>query len=62
MNTEKTIKVLKMIAQDQKDDAEKFDGQPFNGKTVAEYLGNQGAAIAALANILKALIEGEPNE
>jgi len=24
-----------------------FDGQPFTGKTVATYFGNQGAAIAA---------------
>ena len=53
---EKKIKLLNMIAQDMADDAEKFDGQPFNGRTVAEYFGNQGAAIAALANIMKAII------
>jgi len=50
------IKVLEMIATDMKNDAEKFDGRPFNGKTVAEYFGNQGAAIAALANIMKSII------
>ena len=53
----KTIKVLEMIAKDMKDDAKNFDGQPFNGKTVAEYFGNQGAAISALANIVKSIYE-----
>jgi len=56
---DKRIKVLNMIAEDMKSDAEKFDGQPFTGKTVAEYFGNQGAAIAALANILISLIPKE---
>lgn len=50
------VKVLGMIATDMKNDAENFDGQPFNGKTVAEYFGHQGAAIAALANIIKSVI------
>jgi len=45
-----------MIAKDMEDDARNFDGRPFNGKTVAEYFGNQGAAIAALANILKSIL------
>ena len=40
-----------------KNDAENFDGRPFNGKTVAEYFGNQGAAISALANIVKSILE-----
>ena len=47
---------LDMIANDMKQDAKNFDGQPFNGKTVATYFGNQGAAIAALANIIKEMI------
>ena len=51
------IEVLKMIIEDMKDDAVKFDGAPFNGKTVAEYFGNQGAAIATLANIVKSILE-----
>jgi len=46
-----------MIAKDMKDDATKFDGLPFNGKTVAEYFGNQGAAIEALARIVKSMLE-----
>lgn len=59
MNKEKVSKVLDMIAQDMKDDAKNFDGQPFTGRTVAEYFGNQGAAIAALANIVKDLVNKE---
>jgi len=54
---EKRIEVLEMIAKDMKNDARDFDGRPFNGKTVAEYFGNQGAAIAALANIIKSILE-----
>ena len=44
---------LKMIATDMKNDAEKFEGRPFNGKTVSEYLGNLGAAVATLADIVR---------
>jgi hypothetical protein len=51
------IEVLKSIATDTKNDAERFDGQPFTGKTVAEYFGCHGAAIAALANIIKSILE-----
>ena len=54
---DKKSKVLEMIAIDMKNDAEDFDGRPFNGKTVAEYFGNQGAAIAALADIVKSILE-----
>jgi len=53
----KRIEVLKLIAVDMENDAKKFDGKPFNGRTVAEYFGNQGAAIAALANIIKSILE-----
>jgi len=53
------IRVLEAIATDMKNDAKNFDGRPFNGKTVAEYFGNQGAAITALANIMKSIIEQE---
>jgi len=56
-DNKKKIKVLEMIAQDMKEDVAKFDGQPFTGKIVAEYFGNQAAAIAALANIIKAILE-----
>lgn len=48
-----------MISEDMANDAHEFDGKPFNGKTVAEYFGNQGAAIDALARILKKVLENE---
>lgn len=51
------IKILHMIAEDMKNDAREFDGKPFNGKTVAEYFGYQGAAIASIAKILSSFIE-----
>ena len=55
------IEILKMIVKDMKDDAKNFDGQPFTGKTVAEYFGYQGAAIAALANIIQSILEEKSN-
>ena len=60
MNKEKTIGVLKMIAADMENDAKEFDGKPFDGKTVAAYFGNQGAAIASLAEIVEELLEALP--
>ena len=56
MKLKARVETLNMIADDMKKDAAKFDGQPFNGKTVATYFGNQGAAIAALAKIIKEVI------
>jgi len=60
------IKILGMIEEDTRNDAEKFDGRPFNGRTVAKYFGNQGAAIAGLSrndlfvsNIVKSILEKE---
>ncbi len=37
--------VLKMIADDMAADSKNFEGAPFNGRTVATYLGNLGAAV-----------------
>ena len=54
---DKRSKVLEMIAEDMKNDAKNFDGLPFNGKIVAKYFGNQGAAIAALADIVRSILE-----
>ena len=54
---EDILNVLQMIADDVKNDAREFDGKPFNGRTVAEYFGNHGAAIATIALILKEVIE-----
>lgn len=52
--------VLKMIAADMEDDARTFDGKPFTGRTVGEYFGNHGAAIASLAEIVATLLPPEP--
>jgi hypothetical protein len=56
---EKALRVLAMISDDMENDAKEFDGKPFTGKVIAEYFGNQGAAISALANIIKSIIEKE---
>lgn len=57
----KDMKVLSdlmgMVIEDTKKDAKDFDGKPFDGKTVAEYFGNQGAAIAAIAESLNYVIK-----
>ena len=50
------IEILDDIASDMQNDARAFDGKPFNGRTVAEYFGNQGAAIQALAKIVRELV------
>lgn len=62
MKDNKRVRVLEMIAADMKNDAENFDGRPFNGETVAEYFGNQGAAVSALANIVKSILEQTEKE
>ena len=54
---EKRLNILKMIADDMKNDAKNFDGKPLTGRTVAEYFGNQGAAIAAIADIVRSILE-----
>lgn len=59
MKYSRKIEVLKMIVDDMENDAKNFSGLPFNGKTVGEYFGNQGAAISALADIIKSLLERE---
>jgi len=55
----KQIEVLNMIAEDMKNDAAAFDGRPFDGKTVAEYFGKHGAAIAAIADNLILIVKEE---
>ena len=61
MDKDQMSAVLIMITTDMKNDAKEFDGKPFTGKTVAEYFGNQGAAIAALAKIIKEVINAREN-
>jgi len=53
------LDVLTAIENDMANDAAAFDGKPFNGRTVAEYFGNQGAAISALASIVKHLVSDQ---
>lgn len=57
MDLKRAAEVCREIAKDIADDAAKFDGKPFTGRTVAEYFGNHGAAIAALAGIVEKLCE-----
>jgi hypothetical protein len=62
VNKPRIIEVLNMISQDMEDDAARFEGQPFTGKTMAEYNGCQGAAIAKLAEIIKVMLEEGGND
>ena len=57
--TSRKIEVLEMIIKDIAGRRKHFDGRPFDRRTVAEYFGNQGAAIAALAKIIKSEIEDD---
>lgn len=56
MDKDKAMKALEAISADAETDAKEMDGQPFTGKVVATYFGYHGASIAALADILKELI------
>jgi hypothetical protein len=58
----KIIKILGIIARDMKKDATDFDGKPFTGLTVGAHYGYACAAIAALANIIKLIVEEDKNE
>lgn len=60
MEEGKLIKICGQVAEDVQRDAKEFDGKPFDGKTVATYFGYHGAAIKALADVLKKLIEDSP--
>lgn len=53
----KLIKICNQVSRDVENDAKEFDGKPFTGKVVAEYLGNHGAAINALSLVLLKLLE-----
>lgn len=46
-----------LIKADMESDVRRFDGQPLDGKTVAEMHGNLAAAISALAGMVAALAE-----
>jgi hypothetical protein len=51
------IEILETIAEDMRNDAAYYEGRDFTGKNVATYFGKQGAAIAALARIVKSIME-----
>ena len=51
------IQVLDKIAEDMAKDAETFDFKTCNHRNVGEYCDKLGAAIAALAGIIKEVIE-----
>ncbi len=57
MKHDKILKVLNMIAEDMENDVKHFEGQEFNGRNVSKQLGNQAAAIQALALCLTGVIE-----
>lgn len=61
-NKERLIDICNQVAMDVENDATNFDGQPFNGKTVASYFGNHGAAIKALSEVIKEILNNEPNK
>jgi hypothetical protein len=56
----KIINTLETIIADMENDAVVFQGRSFNGATVGEYLGNLGAAVAALAEIMKTQLKEPP--
>lgn len=60
MNTSRIIEVMKEVAKDVEKDAADFDGRPFDGKTVAAYMGNHGAAIQAIAKAVVEILESTP--
>ena len=64
MDEEKRLNMIKIcgrIAQDVENDASDFDGKPFTGKTMAEYMGNHGAAIQGLSRILAEVLKERTN-
>ena len=59
MDKEKLLELCDKISKDVEQDAKDFNGKPLDGKTVATYFGYHGAAINALANILKEVIKSK---
>ena len=59
---DKIIKIMSMVAQDTEEDSKNFDGKEFNGKNVATYFGNHGAAIQAVADAVKSILEDDLEE
>lgn len=59
---EKIIKVMNMVAEDVEHDAADFDGKPFDGKTIGTYMGNHGAAIKAVVEAIKEILDALEEE
>jgi hypothetical protein len=55
--TDSRIQICENIAKDMETDAANFDGKPFTGRVVGEYMGYHGAAISALADLIKSILE-----
>ena len=53
---DRLLKICEDVSTDVKNDATDFDGKPFTGKTMGEYMGYHGAAISALADVLKEIL------
>lgn len=51
------IEICEQVAEDVERDVKEMDGKPFDGRTVATHFGYQAAAIKALADVMKKLIE-----
>ena len=62
LDKKRIVKIMETIAQDMENDAKRFDGQPFNGKTVAKYFVNHCAAIAAMADTIALLVNQNNQE
>ena len=57
MDYTKLKKVCDSIAKDIENDIHEWEGKVFNGRNISVQFGNQAAAIVALANIVKSLLE-----
>lgn len=59
---QKRLEVARQIAIDAEQDAIKLDGRPFNGKEVAESMGEILAQVHALSNIVVSMLEEQENQ
>jgi hypothetical protein len=49
--------IMDRIIEDMENDVRSFEGRPLNGKTIGEMHGNLAAAIGALAETIKTMLE-----
>ena len=55
-NTEDLLRLVDLIMKDIEKDVEEGEGKPFNGKEMSKLFGYQAAAIYALGNVVKEII------